>query len=127
MEGPAFSTRAESNSYRQLGGDIIGMTSLPEAKLCREAEICYAAMAMVTDYDCWREGEEHVTVEMIIANLMANSALAKDVLAHLISVLPETRTCSCDSALKDAILTDRNAIPETTKATLKAITGKYLG
>jgi 5'-methylthioadenosine phosphorylase len=127
MEGPAFSTRAESNSYRQLGGDVIGMTSLPEAKLCREAEMCYAAMAMVTDYDCWREGEEHVTVEMIIANLVANSALAKDVLAHLITVLPETRACSCDSALKDAILTDRNAIPETAKIALQAIAGKYLG
>ncbi|TAN37030.1 MAG: S-methyl-5'-thioadenosine phosphorylase [Verrucomicrobia bacterium] len=126
MEGPAFSTRAESNSYRQLGGDVIGMTSLPEAKLCREAEICYAAMAMVTDYDCWREGEEHVTVEMIIANLVANSALAKDVLTHLIAKLPETRTCTCGTALKDAILTACNAIPETIKTTLKPIIGKYV-
>jgi 5'-methylthioadenosine phosphorylase len=127
MEGPAFSTRAESHSYRQLGGDVIGMTSLPEAKLCREAEMCYAAMAMVTDYDCWREGEEHVTVEMIIANLTANSALAKDVLAHLISVLPATRTCTCATALKNAILTDRRAVPQATQISLQAIIGKYLG
>ena len=127
MEGPAFSTRAESNSYRQLGGDVIGMTSLPEAKLCREAEMCYAALAMVTDYDCWREGEEHVTVEMIIANLVANSTLAKDVLAHLITTLPKTRTCTCGTALKDAILTERGTIPEATKTALKAIAGKYIG
>jgi len=125
MEGPAFSTRAESRSYRQLGGDIIGMTSLPEAKLCREAEICYAAMAMVTDYDCWREGEEHVTVEMIIANLVANSALAKAVLAHLIATLPETRHCNCGSALKDALITERQAVPATTRKMLQPIIGKY--
>lgn len=127
MEGPAFSTRAESLAYRQLGGDVIGMTSLPEAKLCREAEICYAAMAMVTDYDCWREGEEHVTVEMIIANLVANTALAKDVLAHLITTLPETRACNCGSALRDALITERGAIPAETKQSLQALIGKYLG
>jgi 5'-methylthioadenosine phosphorylase len=127
MEGPAFSTRAESLSYRQLGGAVIGMTSLPEAKLCREAEICYAAMAMVTDYDCWREGEEHVTVEMIIANLIANTALAKDVLAHLITTLPETRGCCCGSALQDALITDRGAVPAETKQALHALVGKYLG
>ncbi|MCX7009430.1 MAG: S-methyl-5'-thioadenosine phosphorylase, partial [Kiritimatiellaeota bacterium] len=126
MEGPAFSTRAESLHYRQLGGDVIGMTSLPEAKLCREAEICYAAMAMVTDYDCWREGEAHVTVEMIIANLMANTALAKDVLAHLIATLPETRGCSCGTALRDALITERSAIPTATKQSLQAIAGNYL-
>ena len=125
MEGPAFSTRAESNSYRQLGGDVIGMTSLPEAKLCREAEICYAAMAMVTDYDCWREGEEHVTVDMIVANLLANSALAKEVLARLIATLPETRTCACDSALKNALLTDRMAVPATTLTKLRPLVGRY--
>ena len=125
MEGPAFSTRAESLSYRQLGGDIIGMTSLPEAKLCREAEICYASMAMVTDYDCWREGEEHVTVDMIIANLVANSTLAKDVLVHLIAALPETRTCTCGTALKDALITERSAVPAATKQALAAIVGKY--
>ena len=127
MEGPAFSTRAESLSYRQLGGDVIGMTSLPEAKLCREAEICYAAIAMVTDYDCWREGEEHVTVEMIIANLVANSTLAKDVLAHLIATLPDSRGCTCGTALKDALITERQAIPAATKIALQAIVGKYLG
>jgi 5'-methylthioadenosine phosphorylase len=127
MEGPAFSTRAESLSYRQLGGDVIGMTSLPEAKLCREAEICYAAMAMVTDYDCWREGEEHVTVDMIIGNLIANSALAKDVLAHLIAALPDSRTCGCGSALQDALITERSAVPAATKQALAAIVGKYLG
>ena len=126
MEGPAFSTRAESLSYRQLGGDVIGMTSLPEAKLCREAEICYAAIAMVTDYDCWREGEEHVTVEMIIANLVANSTLAKDVLVHLITTLPASRSCTCGTALKDALITERQAIPAATKIALQAIVGKYL-
>ena len=125
MEGPAFSTRAESRSYRELGGDIIGMTGLPEAKLCREAEICYAAMAMVTDYDCWREGEEHVTVDLIIANLVANSALAKEVLAHLIATLPETRACGCGAALKDALITERSAVPAATKQALAAIVGKY--
>ena len=127
MEGPAFSTRAESLSYRQVGGDVIGMTSLPEAKLCREAEICYASMAMVTDYDCWREGEDHVTMEMIIGNLMANTALAKDVLAHLIATLPESRSCTCGAALKDALVTDRNLVPAATKQALVAIVGKYLG
>jgi 5'-methylthioadenosine phosphorylase len=127
MEGPAFSTRAESRSYRELGGDIIGMTGLPEAKLCREAEICYAAMAMVTDYDCWREGEEHVTVDLIIANLVANSALAKEVLAHLIATLPATRACTCGTALKDALITERSAVPAATKQALAAIVGKYLG
>lgn len=126
MEGPAFSTRAESLSYRQLGGDVIGMTSLPEAKLCREAEICYAAMAMVTDYDCWREGDEHVTVDMIIANLVANTAIAKDVLAHLIATLPDTRGCNCDHALQGTLITDRNSISIETKQTLRAIVGKYI-
>ena len=126
MEGPAFSTQAESNAYRQLGGDVIGMTSLPEAKLCREAEICYAAIAMVTDYDCWRAGEEHVTVEMILANLAANTALAKDVLAHLIAALPEARTCACGTALQNAIITDRGAIPEAIKTALQPIIGRYM-
>ncbi|MCX6995573.1 MAG: S-methyl-5'-thioadenosine phosphorylase [Kiritimatiellaeota bacterium] len=124
MEGPAFSTKAESNSYRQLGGDVIGMTSLGEAKLCREAEICYAAIAMVTDYDCWREGEEHVTVAMIIANLAANTALAQDVLARLLAALPETRTCACGTALQNAIVTDRAAIPAATRAALQPIIGR---
>ena len=126
MEGPAFSTRAESNTYRGLGFDVIGMTSLGEAKLCREAEICYQSVALVTDYDCWHQSEEPVTVEMIIGHLMANTALAKEILKELVPVLPEDRQCSCGSALQNAIMTDRKAIPAPLKKTLKPIIGKYL-
>lgn len=126
MEGPAFSTKAESNIYRQLGCDVIGMTSLPEAKLCREAELCFHSMAMVTDYDCWHESEEDVTVDLVISHLIANSALAKTILQDLIPALPENRPCSCGSALENALLTDRNAAPEATKQKLAPIVGKYL-
>ena len=105
MEGPAFSTRAESFMYRSWGADIIGMTALPEAKLAREAEMCYSAMAWVTDYDCWRHEEAPVTVDMILQNLSKNVATSKDVLRRVIPNLAGERRCSCATALKDAIVT----------------------
>jgi len=126
MEGPAFSTKAESNVYRQLGFDVIGMTSLAEAKLCREAEICYQAMAMVTDYDCWHESEEDVNVEMLIGHLVANTNLAKEILGELIPRIPEERTCSCASALQSAILTNRESISEENRKRLEPLIGKYV-
>jgi 5'-methylthioadenosine phosphorylase len=126
MEGPAFSTKAESLTYRKMGFDVVGMTSLAEAKLCREAEICYQSVAMVTDYDCWHETNESVTVEMIIGHLTANTALAKEILKDLMTVLPAKRRCICAHALQNAILTDRKAIPPKTKKSLKPIVGKYL-
>jgi len=126
MEGPAFSTKAESNTYRKMDFDIIGMTSLGEAKLCREAEICYQAIAFVTDYDCWHESEESVTIDMIIGHLMANTALAKEILRELVTVLPAKRKCLCAHALQNAIMTDRKLIPAGIKRTLKPIVGKYL-
>ena len=126
MEGPAFSTKAESKTYRMLGFDIIGMTSLPEAKLCREAELCYQAMAMVTDYDCWHESEAPVTVEMILGHLMANTALAKEILKMLIPALPERRDCGCGQALQSALVTDRSQVPAATLERLKPLMGRYL-
>lgn len=126
MAGPAFSTRAESHAYRHLGFDIIGMTSLVEAKLCREAELCYQAMAMVTDYDCWRESEESVTVEMVIGHLMANTTLAKDILVELLPELARERTCSCGSSLQSAIITDKALVPAATLERLAPIVGKYM-
>jgi len=126
MEGPAFSTKAESNTYRKLGFDVIGMTSLPEAKLCREAELCYQAMAMVTDYDCWHESEAAVTVELVISHLLANSALAKEILKTLIPAIPEPRRCGCGTALAHALLTERGAAPEAIKRKLAPIVGRYL-
>jgi len=126
MEGPAFSTRAESNAYRQLGFDVIGMTSLPEAKLCREAELCYQALAMVTDYDCWHTGSEDVNVDLVIGHLLANTRLAKDVLQELIPALPEPRACGCGDALANAIMSDQTHIPEATRQKLDLIIGRYL-
>lgn len=126
MEGPAFSTRAESMVYRQWGMDIIGMTNLQEAKLAREAEICYATMAMVTDYDCWHEEEEDVTVEAIIQNLMKNAALAKKVIQMVVPKIAAERSCVCANALQFALITDRKMIPEETKQKLDIIVGKYL-
>ena len=123
MEGPQFSTRAESNVYRQLGFSIIGMTALPEAKLAREAEICYAAVALVTDYDVWKE--EHVTVEMVIGNLTANTANVKRLLKTAITGLTRQRQCECASALQYAILTDRKLIPAKIKKDLQPLIGKY--
>ena len=126
MEGPAFSTRAESNVYRQWGMDIIGMTNLQEAKLAREAEICYATMAMVTDYDCWHETEEDVTVEAIIANLNKNAALAKQVIQAVVPRIAGERACICASALKYALITNPAVIPAATRQKLDLLVGKYL-
>ena len=126
MEGPAFSTRAESFMYRSWGADLIGMTALPEAKLAREAEICYATMAWVTDYDCWRQGGETVTVEMIIGNLLKNVAASKDLLRNLIPRLNGPRECPCATALKDAIITPQDRVPVELKRKLAPIMGRYL-
>lgn len=126
IEGPAFSTRAESNVYRQWGMDIIGMTSLQEAKLAREAEICYSIMAMVTDYDCWHEDESEVTVEAVVQNLKKNISKAKEILEKVIPKASSFNECSCRHSLETAIMTDSAAIPETTKERLKLIVGKYL-
>jgi 5'-methylthioadenosine phosphorylase len=127
MEGPAFSTEAESHIYRQLGCDVIGMTSLPEAKLCREAEICYQGISMVTDYDSWRHTEENVSVDMVISHLLANTSLAKQVLLELVPTLDEVRDCGCGSALKNALMTQRDSVPLETLRKLAPIVGKYFG
>ena len=125
MEGPAFSTRAESFLYRRWGMDIIGMTNMTEARLAREAEICFATLAMVTDYDCWHVSK-NVTVDIIIQNLMKNSETAKNILKNAIKNMPEERSCSCGASLKDAIITAKDAIPESVKKKLDIIIGKYL-
>jgi 5'-methylthioadenosine phosphorylase len=126
MEGPQFSTLAESRLYRSWGMDIIGMTNLQEAKLAREAEICYATLALVTDYDCWHEDHDKVTVEMIIANLAENARTAQRVIADAIGRLPADRACECATALSSAIITARGAIPAETLEDLAPIVGKYL-
>src|SRR5689334_16103187 len=115
MEGPQFSTIAESNSYRASGFDIIGMTNLQEAKLAREAEICYATIALVTDYDCWHPSHDSVTVEMIIANLTQNAKMAQQVIANAVAQLPIARTCECASALKYAMITRPDVVPAATR------------
>ena len=126
IEGPAFSTRAESNLYRRWGMDIIGMTSLQEAKLSREAEICYAALALVTDYDCWHEDESEVTVETVLMNLNKNISHAKKILQTIVPKIPEKRACLCATALERAIMTDARAIAEETRQKLGIIVDKYL-
>ena len=126
MEGPAFSTRAESEFYRRCGFDVIGMTNLTEAKLAREAEICYATMAMVTDYDVWHEEEDDVSVETIIAILNENAALAKKIIRVAVGKIPTEQNCQCGQALATAIITDRKKIPDETKKKLDLIIGKYL-
>ena len=126
MEGPQFSTLAESQLYRSWGMDIIGMTNLQEAKLAREAEICYTTIALVTDYDCWHPEHDHVTVEMIIANLTQNAKTAQQVIAAAVGMLPFERTCECATALKYAIITRPEVVPEGTKQQLAPITGKYM-
>ncbi len=126
MEGPAFSTRAESNLYRSWGMDLIGMTNLQEAKLAREAEICYVTIAMVTDYDCWHEEEQAVSVEMLIAYLMKNSENVQRLIKNTLRGLPDKFDCSCQSALKTALITDSAVIPPETKERLKLIIGKYV-
>jgi len=127
MEGPQFSTRAESMLYRSWGMDIIGMTNLQEAKLAREAEICYATIALITDYDCWHPDHDSVTVELIIANLTQNARTAQKVIAGAVGALSlEQRTCSCANALATAIVTHADAVPEQTKKDLAPIIGKYI-
>jgi len=126
MEGPQFSTKAESNVYRSWGADVIGMTNLQEAKLAREAEICYVTIAMVTDYDCWHPHHDSVSVEQIISVLTKNAENAAKVVQATVSALPKTRSCKCGSALANAILTDPAKIPAATKEKLQLILGKYL-
>jgi len=126
MEGPQFSTLAESRLYRSWGFDVIGMTNLQEAKLAREAEICYATLALVTDYDCWHEDHDSVTVDMIVANLMQNAATAQRTIAEVVSRLGTPRTCPCQSALATAIITRPEYVPEDIKRALAPIVGKYI-
>jgi 5'-methylthioadenosine phosphorylase len=126
MEGPQFSTLAESELYRSWGMDIIGMTNLQEAKLAREAEICYTTIALVTDYDCWHPDHDQVTVDMIVANLMQNAKMAQQVIAGAVGMLPFERRCECASALKHAIITRPAVVPADVKRDLAPITGKYL-
>ena len=126
MEGPQFSTKAESTVYRGLGMDVIGMTNLQEAKLAREAELCYVTVAMVTDYDCWHPHHDSVTVDQIVAVLQKNAENAAKVVRETVAAMPQQRSCKCSSALAHAILTDRKRIPPKTKKNLKLIIGKYL-
>jgi 5'-methylthioadenosine phosphorylase len=126
MEGPQFSTLAESKLYRSWGMDIIGMTNLQEAKLAREAEICYSTIALVTDYDCWHPDHDSVTVEMIIGNLTQNARTAQQIIANAVERLPFERTCECASALKYALITRPDAIPDRVKKDLAPLVGKYL-
>lgn len=126
IEGPQFSTRAESLIYRKWGVDVIGMTNFQEARLAREAEICFATMAFVTDYDCWHESEESVTIDAVLQNLKKNARMARTIITQLITILPDARKCSCGSALKDSIITDRSLIPDEVKKKLSPIIGKYL-
>ena len=126
MEGPQFSTLAESKLYRAWGMDVIGMTNLQEAKLAREAEICYATLALVTDYDCWHPDHDSVTVELIIANLMQNAATAQKTIAEAVGRLTGPRTCACKDALATAIITRPEQVPDQTKRELAPIVGKYM-
>jgi len=126
MEGPAFSTKAESNLYRQWGMDIIGMTNLQEAKLAREAEICYVTIALVTDFDCWHDSHDTVSADMILDNLQKNSRTARSILAQTVADMNMNRACQCGEALKYSIITDKNLIDAATRQRLKCIVGKYL-
>ena len=126
MEGPQFSTRAESHLYRSWKADVIGMTNLQEAKLAREAELCYATAAMVTDYDCWKEDEAPVTVDEIVARLGENAENAQAIVARALAALPATRGCGCGDALKNAILTDRAQIGPEARERLRPIAGRWL-
>ena len=126
IEGPQFSTKAESNLYRSWGADVIGMTNLQEAKLAREAEICYATMAMITDYDCWHPGHDAVTVEQVIQVLNTNSGNAAKVIRQAVALMPKTRQCKCGSALEHAIMTDPAKIPPATRQKLSLLVDKYL-
>ncbi len=126
IEGPAFSTRAESMLYRQWKADVVGMTNLTEAKLAREAEICYATIALCTDYDCWNHSAESVTIEAVLKVMKQNVANCQKLIKAVIPQLPKARTCSCASAMKNAVITDPPKIPAQTKKDLKIIIGKYL-
>jgi 5'-methylthioadenosine phosphorylase len=126
MEGPQFSTLAESKLYRSWGMDVIGMTNIAEARLCREAEICYSTLACITDYDCWHPQHASVTLEMVMSNLQKNVENAKKIITKVIGELKPERTCSCQSALRFAIVTDRKLIPAKVKKDLSIIIGKYI-
>jgi 5'-methylthioadenosine phosphorylase len=126
MEGPQFSTLAESRLYRSWGADIIGMTNLQEAKLAREAEICYSTIALVTDYDCWHPDHDAVTVDMVIATLLQNAKTAQQLIAEAVQHVPATRTCACATALKAAIITRPEVVPAAVKKELEPIIGKYM-
>lgn len=126
MEGPQFSTRAESLVYRSWGAEVIGMTNLQEAKLAREAEICYAVMALSTDYDCWYEGEKDVTVQQVIETVNNNVDMAKQIIATVVPRIPEERSCACASAMQYGVMTAPDAIPAETKTKLQDIIGKYI-
>jgi 5'-methylthioadenosine phosphorylase len=126
MEGPQFSTRAESMLYRSWGADVIGMTNLTEARLAREAELCYASLALVTDYDCWHETEEDVSVEAIIAILGENSAAARRTLAEAVARIDPARECGCRDAMRYAIITAASAITPAARERLEPIVGRYL-
>ena len=125
MEGPQFSTRAESEMYRSWGGAVIGMTALPEAKLAREAELCYALLACATDYDCWHPDHDDVTVEMIVRNLMKNVSMAKEIARRAAARTGERQSCRCREALRDAIVTSPDLIPEQVRRDLAPLIGKY--
>lgn len=126
MEGPAFSTRAESLLYRSFGVSVIGMTNIPEAKLAREAEICYGVIALATDYDCWHESHEDVSVDAILAIIRQNVTMAKAIIRNSVGALAAERDCQCAEALRYAIITDRTIIPPVTRNNLDVIAGKYL-
>jgi 5'-methylthioadenosine phosphorylase len=127
IEGPQFSTRAESRIYRQWGVDVIGMTNLPESKLAREAEICYGTIALSTDYDCWHETEEDVTVDAVVAIVKKNVSLAREIIRRTVEKLPEARSCPCKSAAAHAIMTDLSTIPDAARERLGLLFGKYMG
>jgi 5'-methylthioadenosine phosphorylase len=126
IEGPQFSTLAEANMHRQLRFEVIGMTNVTEAKLAREAEICYATMAMITDFDCWHPEHESVTASQIMATLLQNAENAQHVLREAVRAMPEERNCKCGAALKHALVTDMKLVPKATKKKLSAIIGKYI-
>ena len=126
MEGPQFSTRAESHLYRSWGADVIGMTNLQEAKLAREAEICFGTLALATDYDCWNQAAGDVEIENVLAVLRQNVALAQRTIRRAVTVLTDARACACRSSLKDAIITERTKIPKQIRSDLRPIIGKYL-
>ena len=127
MEGPAFSTVGKSNVYRSWGMDVIGMTNLQEAKLAREAEICYVTVAMVTDYDCWHPDHDAVTVNEILTTLLRNAENATRVVTAAVTSMPPERECKCGSALAHALITDKSRVPEATRSKLELLVGKYLG